>query len=139
MTSISNLYKNLTTLLSSYFYKRGEKPEKYEEWMTSIYKNGIWYLGVKTIEQKVISVEKTTIRPSNPQVIGFDITLNKIHSQQEYNATGLTSATINENDNQINLICIFSTPYISGLTLTLKEYYDEENDKLYKGCSWRDE
>lgn len=134
-----SLRDNLITLLNKYFYKREEKPVKYSQWLTSQYENGTWYLGVKTIEQKVISVEKTIIRPSNPQVISFNITLNKIHSQQEYNVTGLTNATINENDNQINLVCSFPSTYTGGLTLTLKEYYDEENDKLYKGCSWRDE
>lgn len=134
---ILNLYKNLTTLLSNYFYKKSEKPEKYGEWMTSIYENGIWYLGVKTIEQEIINVEKTVIKMGSPYIIGFTITLNKVNNQQEFNIDlgSISNVTIDEDNNQIYFTCAFGGIYTNNLIFTLKKYYDEENNKLYKGCS----
>ena len=38
------LYENLVTLIHKYFYKTEEKPEKYYEWLTSEYVNGVWYI-----------------------------------------------------------------------------------------------
>ena len=46
---MSQLLENLITLVNKYFYKTEEKPVKYSEWLTSEYKNGIWYIGEKAI------------------------------------------------------------------------------------------
>lgn len=132
-----SLRNNLITLLSKYFYRKEEEIKKYEEWLISIYENGTWYLGVKTIEQEIINVEKTIIKMGSPYVIGFTITLNKVNNQQEFNTNlgSISNVTIDENNNQIYFTCTFGGIYTNNLIFTLKKYYDEENNKLYKGCS----
>lgn len=50
-----SLRDNLITLISKYFYKREEKPEKYEEWLISEYVNGKWYIGEEVPSQTVIN------------------------------------------------------------------------------------
>lgn len=41
---MTQFYDNITQLLNKYFYKTEEKPTKYNEWVTSYYSNGKWYL-----------------------------------------------------------------------------------------------
>ena len=40
-----SLYEDLIALVNKYFYKTDEKPAKYNEWLTSEYINGKWYIG----------------------------------------------------------------------------------------------
>lgn len=43
--NMGQLLENLITLINKYFYKTEEKPVKYNEWLTSEYVNGVWYIG----------------------------------------------------------------------------------------------
>lgn len=42
---MSQLYDNIIEFINQHFYKRNEKPVKYQEWLTNEYRNGEWYIG----------------------------------------------------------------------------------------------
>lgn len=132
-----SLRNNLITLLSKYFYKREEKPVKYSEWITSKYKNGDLYIGETTIEQNITDVTRTVVNNSQG-TYGVTITLNKISASQTVTITEVDLAntpSINENSNYISFVYTRGTS-TSNFTVTLSEYYDENNSVLYEGGQW---
>ena len=137
MTSITDLYNNIIALLGNYFYKTEEKPTKYNEWLTSEYANGKWYIGeeapeISIFSQNIESVEATPLQA------------NAIYRVVIYCGTDI-------DDNQLKTGWAFSSPsnhmiIFAGTidrialqqtqTITIEPYLDSENNIFYTGCSW---
>lgn len=131
MTSITDLYNNIIALLGNYFYKTEEKPIKYNEWLTSEYINGRWYIGEEgpSIVTPIIT-DKTYEQISNaPIAYGVTIYGENIPVGADIDISSSTNiAGVGIQNNQITFVMVGG---ISSVTISIPTYFDNENNILY--------
>ena len=139
MTSITDLYNNIITLVNKYFYKTKEKPAKYEEWLISEYVNGKWYIGEEAPPALTVNNMNWNIGDAyygNNNYIEFILSASTSIPDQQFQNITVASQIDYEDASADNQIYFYNTGAISSTRpLTLCTVPTTTvNNIIYTGC-----